>query len=466
MTDSQHTIQKATSISGTGLHTGTEVTLTFKPAPADHGFCIRRVDLPEQPQIPALAQYVSSTERGTTLKRDDAQVSTVEHVLAALTGLSIDNCLLEIDGPEMPIMDGSSLPFVEVLETAGLEAQDKARRYLEITEPLTFRQGDSDVEILALPAPEFQVTVMVDYETQVLGTQHARLSSIREFKEEIANSRTFSFLHELEYLLDYGLIQGGDLNNAIVYVDREVEGSTLQKLKKAFGRENVAVKTNGILDNLDLHHPNEAARHKLLDVMGDLALAGRPIKGRIIATRPGHKANTEFAQELQKKVREAERLARVPRYNPAVDPVYDVNGIMQILPHRPPFLLVDKITELSQQHVVGVKSVTMNEPFFEGHFPGAPVMPGVLQIEAMAQAGGILALSTVEDPENYLTYFLKIDNVRFKKQVVPGDVLVFSLALTQPIRRGIVQMDGEAYVGNTLVCEASMMAQIVKEKNS
>lgn len=465
MTTQQHTLQKAVRISGTGLHTGKQVTLTFQPAEANTGFMLVRTDRDEKPEIPALASYVSSTERGTTLSRGEVSVSTVEHVLAALTGLEIDNCRLEIDGPEMPIMDGSSRPFVEALEEAGRQEQDQPRDYFEITEPFAYRDEAQDIEILALPAEQYQVTAMVDYETKVLGSQHASLHRIEDFKTEIANSRTFSFLHELEYLLDNGLIQGGDLKNAIVYVDQEVEGPTLEKLKKAFGKDNVSVKANGILDNLDLHYPNEAARHKLLDVIGDLALAGAPIKGRIIATRPGHAANTAFAQLLQKKIKESRRSPAIPRYDPAATPVYDVNQIQQILPHRPPFLLVDKILELSTEHVVGVKSVTMNEPFFTGHFPEAPVMPGVLQIESMAQAGGILALNTVPDPENYLTYFLKIDGVRFKRQVVPGDVLTLCLQLTQPIRRGIVQMDGQAYVGRQLACEASMMAQIVKEKN-
>ncbi|MDR9373767.1 MAG: bifunctional UDP-3-O-[3-hydroxymyristoyl] N-acetylglucosamine deacetylase/3-hydroxyacyl-ACP dehydratase [Schleiferiaceae bacterium] len=465
MTTQQHTLQQAVSISGTGLHTGKQVTLTFQPAEPQSGYVLVRTDLEQRPEIPALASYVSSTDRGTTLAHGEVSVSTVEHVLAALTGLQIDNCRLEIDGPEMPIMDGSSLPFVEVLEQAGLKAQDQPRDYFEITEPFAYRDEAENIEILALPADHYQVTAMVDYETKVLGSQHASLQRIDDFKDQIANSRTFSFLHELEYLLDHGLIQGGDLKNAIVYVDQEVEGPTLEKLKKAFGKEDVSVKANGILDNLDLHHPNEAARHKLLDVIGDLALAGAPIKGRIIATRPGHAANAAFAKLLQKKIKEARRTPAVPSYDPATTPVYDVNKIMNILPHRPPFLLVDKILELSTEHVVGVKSITMNEPYFTGHFPGAPVMPGVLQIEAMAQAGGILALNTVPDPENYLTYFLKIDGVRFKRQVVPGDVLLLSLKLTQPIRRGIVQMDGQAYVGRQLACEASMMAQIVKEKN-
>lgn len=463
MSIKQKTIAKNVSLSGTGLHTGVEVTLTFKPAEADKGIVFKRTDLEGEPEIPAQARYVISTDRGTTIGNNGANISTIEHVLAAIVGCDIDNILVEINGMETPIMDGSSMPFVKVLEEAGISEQEKERDFYTITEPISYSDEDG-VEIMAVPADDYEVSVMVDYGTKVLGSQNATLKNLADFKSEIANCRTFSFLHELEYLLDNGLIKGGDINNAIVYVDREVEGDTLVKLKKAFKKDNVAVKQNGILDNLDLHYPNEAARHKLLDVVGDLALAGCRIKGRVFAIRPGHKANTEFAKLLAQKIKEDSRFAGVPKYDPNQEPLHDVNAIMRILPHRPPFLLVDKILELSESHVVGVKSVTMNEPFFEGHFPGAPVMPGVLQVEAMAQAGGILALSTVPDPENYLTYFLKIDNVKFKRQVVPGDTLIFKLEMTEPIRRGIVKMNGEIYVGKNLVCEAFMMAQIVKEK--
>ena len=466
MSTKQHTISKEASIEGVGLHTGEKVKLTFKPAEANEGYTFIRTDLDGQPSIPALAKHVSTTARGTTISKGEAEVNTIEHVLSALVGLGIDNCTMELNGPEIPILDGSAEPFVDLLDKIGKTEQDAERQYFEIKEPIVYTDKNDGVEIMAVPADEYQVSVMVDYGTKVLGSQNAQLNSLENFKDEIANSRTFSFLHELEYLLDNGLIKGGDLNNAIVYVDQEVSGDTMDKLKVAFKKDKVSVTANGILDNLNLHHPNEAARHKLLDVIGDLALAGKPIKGRVFATRPGHKGNTEFAKILARKIREESKKANVPHYDPNAEPVYDVTEVMNILPHRPPFLLVDKIIELSDKHVVGVKGVTMNEGYFVGHFPGAPVMPGVLQVEAMAQVGGILALSTVPDPENYLTYFLKMDSVKFKHKVVPGDTLIFRLTLTEPIRRGIVQMHGETFVGDKLVSEADMMAQIVKEKNT
>ncbi|GAB5556599.1 MAG: bifunctional UDP-3-O-[3-hydroxymyristoyl] N-acetylglucosamine deacetylase/3-hydroxyacyl-ACP dehydratase [Schleiferiaceae bacterium] len=459
----QQTIVNSVTLNGVGLHTGKDVSMTFNPAAANHGIVFKRTDLENQPSIEALATHVSTTDRGTTLSKNGADINTVEHVLAALTGLGIDNCLIELNAPEPPIMDGSSIAFIEVLEKAGIEAQDKERNYFEITEPIVYTD-ESGIEIMAIPADDYQVTVMVDYETKVLGSQNAHMNDISEFKSEFASARTFSFLHELEFLLDNGLIQGGDLNNAIVYVDKEPSSESLNKLKKAFNKDSVQVKPNGILDNLDLHYTNEAARHKLLDVVGDLTLIGRPIKGRVLATKPGHKANTEFAKVVMQEIKKAEKTQKGPAVDFTATPLMDVTAIQDVLPHRPPFLLVDKIMDMGSDFIIGVKNVTMNEPFFVGHFPGTPVMPGVLQIEAMAQVGGILALSTVPDPENYLTFFLKMENVKFKKKVVPGDTLVFSLKLTEPIRRGIVQMKGEAYVGNTLVSEALLMAQITKEK--
>ncbi|MGX1930312.1 bifunctional UDP-3-O-[3-hydroxymyristoyl] N-acetylglucosamine deacetylase/3-hydroxyacyl-ACP dehydratase [Flagellimonas sp. 2504JD4-2] len=459
----QRTIKKNATLKGVGLHTGENVTMTFVPAKENHGFAFKRVDLEGEPIIEADANYVVNTQRGTNLEKNGVKIQTSEHVLAALVGLDIDNVLIELNAPEPPIMDGSSKFFVEALEKAGIVEQEQDRQEYVVKDVISYKDEATGSEITVIPSETYQITTMVDFGTKVLGTQNASLDKISDFKTEIADARTFSFLHELEMLLEHGLIKGGDLNNAIVYVDKEISESTMKKLEKAFKKEKLSVKTNGILDNLTLHHPNEAARHKLLDVVGDLALAGTRIRGKVIANKPGHFVNTQFAKKLQKIVKQ-ERRNYVPDVDLAATPVKDVNQIMDMLPHRPPFLLVDRILELSEQHVIGLKNVTMNEPFFVGHFPGAPVMPGVLQIEAMAQTGGILVLSTVPDPENYLTYLLKIDNVRYKHQVVPGDTLIFKLDLLSPIRRGICQMQGRAYANGRLVSEAEIMAQITKVK--
>jgi len=458
----QRTIERSVSLQGVGLHTGQEVTLTFHPAPENHGYKFQRTDLEGEPIINADVSRVSSTQRGTVIKSGDAQVSTIEHVLSALNGLQIDNVLIALTGPEVPIMDGSSLPFVELVHQAGIQEQKEDREYFEVEEPIAYRDEETGTELIALPADHFGITTMIDFNSQVLGQQYATLNSLDGYAEEVAPSRTFVFLHELEHLFDQNLIKGGDLDNAIVIADRPMDQADLDTLAGKLGKPSVTVDNEGILNTVDLHFRNEPARHKLLDVVGDIALLGKPIKGRILATKPGHRANVEFTKVLRKHYIEQRKLKGKPKYDPDAEPLFDLVAISNWLPHRHPFLLIDKIIELSDTHVVGVKNVTFNEGFFQGHFPNNPVMPGVLQFEAMAQTGGILALSTVEDPGNWDTYFLKIDNGKFKYKVVPGDTLVLKMELLAPIRRGICQMQGTAYVGNKIVSEAELTAQIVK----
>ncbi len=464
MGDKQKTIKQAVSVTGKGLHTGKPVTITFNPAPVNHWYKFQRMDVDGQPIIDADADLVVDTSRGTTLEKNGVRVYTTEHVLAALVGLGIDNCLIQMTDAEMPIMDGSSWKFIEALEAAEIEEQEEDRVYFELTENLTFEDPIKKVEMLAVPQETYRCTVMVDYNSEVLGTQHAGIYDISQFKNEISKCRTFVFLHELEMLLQHNLIKGGDLDNAIVLVDKELPKDKLDHLRKVFNKEHVEVKGKGVLNNTALHFYNEPARHKLLDIIGDLALVGRPLKIHVLAARPGHNGNVAFAR----KIKELIKKQRIEKDFPKVDlnkpPLLNINDIMKILPHRQPMLLVDKIMELSGEHVIGVKNVTLNEEFFKGHFPGEPVMPGVMLIEAMAQCGGVLVLKTVPDPENYLTYFMKIDGVKFKQKVVPGDTVIFSLNLITPIRRGICHMRGVAYVANKPVMEAEMMAQIVKVK--
>ena len=456
----QKTLSKEISFQGNALHTGEVVKVKLIPSAENTGIVFVREDL-DNTEIPALVKYVNRTDRQTILQKGEASVGTVEHLMASLYALGIDNLRIELNGSEVPILDGSAAPLVDLILESGIEEQSIEKNFYVLEETFTFKDEDGS-EIMALPSDEFEVSALIDYGSSVLGPQHAHLDKMVNFRDDIASARTFSFLRELEPLLDAGLIKGGDLNNAIVYVDQDIAPSTLDKLKTAFGRDDVQVTQRGTLNNINLRFSNEAARHKLLDVVGDLALLGRPLKARIIATKPGHGVNAEFTKALAAKIRKEESRPRPPKYDPNALPVKNVEEIMGLIPHRSPFLLVDKIIELTEDRVVGVKAVTMNEPFFVGHFPGSPVMPGVLQIEAMAQCGGILALSSVPDPENYLTFFMKLDNVKFKAKVVPGDTLIFDLSLITPIRRGIVHMRGRAFVGNTLVSEAELMAQITK----
>ncbi len=466
MITNQRTILKEVTLSGAGLHTGKTVTMKLIPAPANHGVAFCRVDLENKPVLKADIDFVIDTSRGTTLSHKGVTLMTIEHTLAALAGMGVDNVLIEIDAEETPILDGSSKYIVEAIKKAGIKELEEPREYFEIKTVQRFYDAERQTEIIALPYDGFKVSVMIDFNTNVLGTQNAELNRMEDFEKEVSNCRTFVFLHELEYLLKNNLIKGGDLSNAIVFVNKKVSQEELNRLAYLFNKPTVEVKKEGILNNIDLHHNNEPARHKLLDVIGDTSLIGKPIKGHIIATRPGHSANTAFARVLRKQMKIDKQNACIPRIDTSKPPQYDINDIKRMLPHRPPFLLVDRIYEVSEKHVIGTKNVTMNEAFFVGHFPEEPVMPGVLQVEAMAQAGGILVLSTVPDPENYVTYFLKLEGIKFRKKVVPGDTMVFKLELVEPIRRGICHMKGQVFVDNKVATEGDLFAQIVKKQSN
>ena len=461
----QQTLKGPVTLHGVGLHTGEKVTMTIKPANPGYGIRFMRVDLPDRPIVKADVDFVVDTSRGTTIEYNGARVSTIEHTLAAMVGLGVDNALIELDGPEVPIMDGSARMFMEAIDSVGVLEQEAKRIVYSIDTNIHYYDPVKNVDMLAVPSTEYQITTLIDFNSPVLGTQHATLKHLSEFRKEIGPCRTFCFLHELEYLLDNNLIKGGDLSNAIVVVDKIVSQDELNHLAKIFNKQKIEVKQEGILNNVQLHFTNEPSRHKLLDVVGDLALVGNSIKAHIIASRPGHATNVEFAKKIKQYIKKNKHLSDIPHYDPSQEAIYDITHITKALPHKFPFLFVDKIIELSDNHVVGIKNVTFNEHFFQGHFPGNPVMPGVLQIEALAQTGGILALNNIKDPENYDTYFLKIDKVRFKQLVRPGDTLILKLELLNPIRRGICEMKGTAYVGNKLATEAELVAQIVRKEN-
>lgn len=463
MNNKQHTIAKKVSLSGVGLHTGVTANMSFVPAPANHGIKFQRVDLPGEPIADADVDYVVDTSRGTTIEHNGARINTVEHVLAAMVGLEIDNILIQLDGPEPPIMDGSSAAFVNVLLEAGLEEQEAHRKFFELPEEVRYKDLGKDIELAALPLNDYRMAVMVDYNSKFLSSQHANLSHVSQFQKQFSMCRTFCFVHELEALFKAGLIKGGDLTNAIVIADRDYSDDELSHLAEVIGKPKVSVsKEAGILNNTQLHFSNEMARHKLLDLMGDLALVGRPIKAQILASRPGHASNVELAKKIKKLMLETEK-NNIPVYDPKQPAICTHERIYELLPHRYPFQMIDKIIYLDDTSVVGIKNVTMNENYFMGHFPNNPVMPGVMQVEAMAQTGGILVLSSVDDPENYWPYLVGIENCRFRRSVLPGDTVIFKCELQAPIRRGIAKMTGKAYVGGQIVCEADMTASLVRK---
>jgi UDP-3-O-[3-hydroxymyristoyl] N-acetylglucosamine deacetylase/3-hydroxyacyl-[acyl-carrier-protein] dehydratase len=464
MIEKQRTLVKEVSLNGKGLHTGINVTITFKPAPANHGYKFCRIDLPGKPLIEALAENVADTSRGTTLVQNNASVATIEHVLAAFHGMRVDNALIELNSPEAPIMGGAAWKFVEAIKEAGIIEQKEERNYFAVKQKITFSDEEHGVDLIVYPDDHFSINVLIDYNSRILGNQYAILDSIEDFEENICKSRTFVFFHELEPLYNMGLIKGGDLDNAVVILEKEVEQAEIDRIAKLFNRPGINKHTAGILNNTELRYPNEPARHKLLDLMGDLALVGHPIKGKVVATRPGHASNTRLAKIMRQEMKKALSKRNIPVYDPSQPPVFTIEDIKKRIPHRAPFLLVDKIISLDENVVVGIKNVTFNEPYFQGHFPDEPVMPGVLIIESLAQAGGLLILGNVEEPEKYSTYFLKIDKLKFKHKVVPGDTIILKIEMIEPMRRGIVTMYGQAFVGNNLVAEGEMTAQVIKNK--
>jgi UDP-3-O-[3-hydroxymyristoyl] N-acetylglucosamine deacetylase/3-hydroxyacyl-[acyl-carrier-protein] dehydratase len=458
----QHTLATEVSIHGVGIHTGQTVEMVLKPSEPNTGIVFRRVDLEGKPIVKADVDNVVETTRSTTLEANGARVSTIEHLLAALVGCKVDNVVIELNAPEVPILDGSAAPFVAAIEEVGIQKQAAPKIYYTLQHNISFLDEEKKVEMVALPYHEYRINALIDFNSPVLGTQHADIKHITEFKDQIAPCRTFCFFHELEYLMDNNLIKGGDINNAIVVVDKPVNDEQVQRISKVFNKKDVKVNEGGILNNLELRFPNEPARHKLLDVIGDLALVGFAFKAHIIASRPGHSSNVAFAKKIKEHIKKYKNRQQIPAYDPSKPALFDIHAIEKKLPHRYPFLLIDKVIEMTDKYVVAVKNVTYNEPFFQGHFPGNCVMPGVLQVEALAQAGGILSIP--EDPDHfYDTYFLKIDNCKFKNKVVPGDTMILKMELMNPVRRGICEMKGTIFVGDKLIAEADMVAQIVKK---
>jgi UDP-3-O-[3-hydroxymyristoyl] N-acetylglucosamine deacetylase/3-hydroxyacyl-[acyl-carrier-protein] dehydratase len=464
MSEKQRTLAREISLSGKGLHTGINVTMTFKPAPANYGYKFCRIDLPGKPVIDALAEHVTETSRGTTLVQNNASVSTIEHVLAAFHGMKVDNVLIELNGSEAPIMGGSAWKFVNAIKEAGIVEQKQDRNYYIVKQKITFSDEEHGVDLILYPDDHFSINVLIDYNSKILGNQYAILDSIDDFEDEISRSRTFVFFHDLEPLYKLGLIKGGDLDNAVVILEKEVSQEEIDRIAKLFNRPGITSHKEGVLNNTELNYPNEPARHKLLDIMGDLALVGQPIKGKVVATRPGHYANTRLAKIIRQEIKKAHSKREIPVYDPSKPPVYGIDEVRRRLPHRYPFLMVDKIIFIDEASVVGIKNVTYDESFFQGHFPDEAVMPGVLLVEALAQVGGVLVLNTVAEPKKYSTYFLKIDKVKFKHKVVPGDTVILKMELADIVRRGIVTMFGQAFVGNKLVVEGELTAQIIKNK--